>query len=108
MRVTGTKILVEEVELDLSDSELKRVVTSGDVPLIDLLHGLRQTFLKRIGVDEDAVINDLGLWEYSYEEGGGSHSWTKTKTEREATNNEKIVMETLDDLKTALTVNKLS
>ncbi len=100
---------VREVEVLINESEIKRLVTSGDRDFTDLLEGLKQTFLNRSDLPKDAYLDhETGTWKQDVEDHGGSHSWTDTKILRTAKQNEKVFIESLEDMKTTLTIMKLS
>ena len=105
MQVSGVK--TEHVTIEISESEVKKILLNTNLPISLLISALRKSFKSKLGFGPDHYIKD-NMWMFEFEEYGGSHSWFRTVEIRPVTQAELVYDDLLNRLLEAETAVELS
>ena len=85
----ATAIRSENVEIDISTSEITKLLLSGEYDdYAAMVFALEKKWLEKLKFIPDSYVDEHGMWVEEWEEYGGSHSWTRSEKRREATQEE--------------------
>lgn len=107
IKVSGCETTVRNVEITVDHRSMIDHACNLATTHYEMFRILRCQIKRSFDLETGAYIND-GKWYIDSESYGGSHSWTDTKTIREATEYENQIMQHMFDMEELFTAKRLS